>query len=155
MMDGDTMGNEKHTAVVALFQKEQIMNGNYEWQKQQANERIQTRLHEGEAHRQAKTNNDQQPAASLLMVAIPLLVGVIVVIWLLTGCSAATDLRAAETEMVVRTSTVDSSVDSGWTMAARIQLQDKREAYLTLQSATESPMTARIRFHDRLWENKR
>lgn len=106
------------------------MNGNYEWQKRQANERVQARLQEANAHRQANKNTTRQPLFFFLKVAIPLLVGAVIVIWLLTGCNAITDVQVVEAETAVFTSTVHSSRHSGWTMAERIRFQDKRETYL-------------------------
>ena len=40
--------------------KEQIMNSNHEWQKHQANERVQARLRDAELHRLSKQGEPKQ-----------------------------------------------------------------------------------------------
>ena len=61
------------------------MNSNYEWQKHQANERVQARLHEADKHRRATQANGRSPLRIPLKVMIPGFVGLIVAFWLLTG----------------------------------------------------------------------
>lgn len=131
------------------------MDGNYEWQKNRANERIQARLQEAEAHRQAKQGHGRTSLHLPLKVIIPALVGMIIAMWLLTGCSPAAGSVAAEPETAVITA-ADSSL-SGQRMAERIRFQDKRENYLreetAVKPAAQRPvwtMADRIRFQDRV-----
>lgn len=131
------------------------MDGNYEWQKNRANERIQARLQEAEAHRQAKEEHGRTSPPLPLKVIIPALVGMIIAMWLLSGCSPVVEPVAAEPETAVITA-ADSSL-SGQRMAERIRFQDKRENYLREETAVKPAaprpvwtMADRIRFQDRV-----
>lgn len=131
------------------------MDGNYEWQKNRANERIQARLQEAEAHRQAKQGHGRTSPPLPLKVVIPALVGMIIAMWLLSSCSPAGGSVAAEPETAVITA-ADSSL-SGQRMAERIRFQDKREMYLredtAVRPAAQQPvwtMAERIHFQDRV-----
>lgn len=151
------------------------MSTNYQWHKQQANDRVQARLREAEDHRRAKQANGRS-TSSFVLKLVPVLVGVIVAIWLLTGCAASHDWRESEE--------VAATHETGLTMADRIRFQDEREAILgtdsqvpqlagrsmadrihfqderdsRLKDGTVSgqpavwTMAERIRFHDALWE---
>jgi len=151
------------------------MSTNYHWHKQQANDRGQARLREQKEHRRAKQANDRS-TSSFVLKLIPVLVGVIVAIWLLTGCAAGHDLRESEEAAATH--------ETGLTMADRIRFQDEREVILgthsqvpqlagrsmadrihfqderdsRLKDGTVSrqqavwTMAERIRFHDALWE---
>lgn len=61
------------------------MSSNYEWLKQQSNERVQARLQEAKEHRRAKQGNSRSPLPLPLKIMVPALVGTIVAFWLLTG----------------------------------------------------------------------
>ena len=61
------------------------MNGFYEWQKQRAKEQIQARLREAENHRLAKQQFGRSPLPTIIKVAVPVLIGVIMSIFLITG----------------------------------------------------------------------
>jgi hypothetical protein len=65
--------------------QEQKMNSNYHFQKHQANEQIQARLQEAEDHRLSKQANGDSSLSLLVLLAIPLLVGISVAFFLLTG----------------------------------------------------------------------
>lgn len=133
------------------------MDGNYEWQKHRANERLQARLQEAEAHRQAKQGNGRRTPFSLpLKIAVPALVGVLIAIWLLTGCTTTAEPTAPEPETAVVLAA--DSPGYGQRMVERIRFQDKREMYLAEDTAvkpqaTQRPvwtMADRIRFQDRV-----
>ena len=95
------------------------MSDNYEWQKHQVRERIQNRLQEAEAHRQAKEMRQGNGRSQFPLppsIVIPMLVGIFVVIWLLTSCTPnAGTMENTETSY---TATTDL------TMADRIRFQD-------------------------------
>ncbi len=131
------------------------MNGHYEWQKHQASEQPHIQMKETNANRQAKADNDHQSMRSLIKDVIPMLVGIIVVIGLLTGCQPTVNVQAAKTDTAVSTTTNTSTIKNDWTMEDRIQFQDKREVYLDWHQRTNTPMADRIRLHDQLWENSR
>ena len=130
------------------------MNSNYEWQKHQANERVQARLQEAEAHRQAKQarqGNDRSQFPFPLSIVIPALVGIFVAIWLLTSCTPNAGIMEKKEET--------TSYTTGMTMADRIRFQDERDAYLKEETAvnislpvSSLTMADRIRFQDWLWE---
>ncbi len=61
------------------------MDGNYEWQKFRVNEKLQSHMRDAEAHRLAKQAGDGSLLNFSLKMALPLLVGLTVVVWLLTG----------------------------------------------------------------------
>lgn len=128
------------------------MNSNYEWQKHQANERVQARLQEAEAHRQAKQAGNQSSFPPLLKLMIPILTGVIFAIWLLTSCTPLQDTKAGAEA---------SSDHLAVTMADRIRFQDEQDRYLWVETAvvSEGPtarwtMADRIRFQDRIEERR-
>ncbi|MBX3058222.1 MAG: hypothetical protein KF770_17300 [Anaerolineae bacterium] len=130
------------------------MDGNYEWQKNRANERIQARLQEAEAHRQGKQGNGRTPLLPLKVI-IPVLMGMIIAMWLLTGCGPAGGTVAVEPETAVITAAAYPL--SGQRMAERIRFQDKRENYLREETAVKPAaprpvwtMADRIRFQDRV-----
>ncbi|MBE2224750.1 MAG: hypothetical protein IAF02_24635 [Anaerolineae bacterium] len=130
------------------------MNSNYEWQKHQANERVQARLQEADAHRQAKQakqGNGRSQFPLPLRIVIPALVGIFVALWLLTSCTPDADM--------MENKEVSASYTTGMTMADKIQFQDKRDVYLREETVVNSSqpvpsltMADRIRFQDRLWE---
>ena len=132
------------------------MNSNYEWQKHQANERVQARLQEAEAHRQAKQTKQGNGRSQFPLpwsIVIPALAGIFVAIWLLTSCSP----NAGTMEKKEAT----TSYTTGMTMADRIRFQDERDAYLKEETAvvSEDPaagwtMADRIRFQDRIEERR-
>lgn len=117
------------------------MNSNFEWQKHQANERVQKYQQEAAAHRQVKEGNGRKPGNVLLVLAM--LAGVFFVMWLTVGC----------TSQVSMTADVPEPQSSGWVMADRIDFQDKREAYLEGATAVSEnyggTMADRIYFQDR------
>ena len=129
------------------------MNSNFEWQKHQANERVQKYQQEAAAHRLAKLGNGRPRGAGLLKLA--LLAGIFLAVWLIAGCRsvASTTIRPE----VVNAAPVMPDLESvGWTMADRIYAQDKRELYLDWRAgvsgepAATTPYTIadRIRFQD-------
>jgi hypothetical protein len=148
------------------------MSSNFEWQKRQANERVQLRLHEAAEHRRVRQGRGRTSFSNVVRIIIPTLVGLVVAIWLLTGC-ASTSGTEAEAEMnaagVEALSMADhihfqdkleANLEVGTTfsdaaalkMAARIRFQDKRESYLEERAALQTQpiwtMADRIRFHD-------
>lgn len=119
------------------------MNSNFEWQKHQANERVQARLQDGAAHRRAKQGNDRVPFALPVRMAILVGVGVMVAIWLLTSCTTAAGTMEVDSETAVVAADgqaareeieIETEIEAGkatrWTMAERISFQDRREQYL-------------------------
>lgn len=155
------------------------MNSNYYFQKQQADEQIQTRLKEAEYHRQSKQGSDGSPLSFLMMIAIPLLmVGISVAILLLAGCTTGDVLseesasRAdanSETTMAERIHFQDTRVTRSevyqedtsvgeMTMAARILFQDKQDGRFVEEQVVEPSsvwtIAERIQFHDRIWGQK-
>lgn len=121
------------------------MSSNFEWQKRQANERVQLRLHEAAQHRRARQGQSRAALPLAVKMMIPVLAGIVLAIWLLTGC-AASDASTMEVEMVDQ-----SSVEL--TVADRIRFQDKLEANLvteeTVSPVTRLTMADRILFQDR------
>ncbi len=127
------------------------MSGYYEWQKQQANERVQARLHEANEHRRAKEGHGEggiNIRASLLVTA---LLGVIILFLILNGCAPEAG-ASSSMESAVRKIPV-------LTMADRIQFQDGRdESYdygvgtAVKQNAASMTMADRLRFHDSILE---
>lgn len=150
------------------------MSSNFEWQKRQANEHVQLRLQEATEHRRARQGQVRASFSRSLRMIIPVLVGLIIAIWLLTGCTSADDSVVEANTAVKRTGALtiadrirfqdkleadlgaetDVSNVAELTMAARIQFQDKREFYLEARTAlptqTTWTMADRIRFHDRM-----
>ena len=121
------------------------MNSNFEWQKHQTNQRVQARLQEAAAHRQAKQGAGRSPVALPLRMVVLAGVGLIVAIWLLAGCTttASTVTVASETAAIAseaQTSPNEIEIEveiekaagsvPGQTMAGRIHFQDQREQYL-------------------------
>ena len=49
------------------------MNSNFEWQKHQANERVQAKLHEAEIHRSLKLAKGQSPSIGGKIIRLPLI----------------------------------------------------------------------------------
>lgn len=125
------------------------MNGNYEWQRYQVNERIQARLRDGEAHRQAKQARGRpRTALAVDTMAMAIVAVVIVALWFLTGCTPGS--KVAAVEQAGRAQVVDARVArSGWTMAERIQFQDRRDQALARAALPGWTMAERIRFQDR------
>ncbi|MBK8905762.1 MAG: hypothetical protein IPM53_31560 [Anaerolineaceae bacterium] len=117
------------------------MNSNFEWQKHQVNERVQTYRKEAAAHRLAAKGNGRKPVSVWLKLAI--LAGIFFMMWLTVGCTA--DNSVAEVDLEPQS--------SGWVMADRIDFQDKREAYLSVATAvgkdTGWTMAQRIHFQDK------
>jgi len=95
------------------------MSGYYEWQRQQANERVAARLAEAEAHRQAKMGQDNGEPSIRLRLLFPALFGILIVILLLNGCAPN----------VTPTGNVDAAFIEvpTMTMAERIEFQDTRD----------------------------
>jgi hypothetical protein len=133
-------------ATSPVNQKEQIMSNNYEWQKHQANERVQARFQEAEAHRQSKHTRDERPLLTTLKMIVMVGVGVIVAIWMLAGCT---------TPVVEAYPNADVS---GWTLAEQIHFQDERDQEMAWTIADSSQaettptwtMADRIRFQDQI-----
>jgi len=96
-------------------QKERIMSNNYEWQKYQANGRVQARFQEAETHRQMKLAGDKRPFLPTLKI-IMVGVGALVAIWLLVGCTAPVVEAYPNSEV------------AGLTLAEKIHFQDQNEA---------------------------
>lgn len=155
------------------------MSSHYNFQKQQANEQIQARYQEAEAHRMAKEANGGSSFQSSIILIVPALVGLVVVFLLLTGCSpdpgpqadveAPTnnskainmDDRIRFQDKLEAPSFVDNNppATEANTMADWIQFQDKRDPSLngpsTSESGAESPMAEKIEFHDRILDQNR
>jgi hypothetical protein len=49
------------------------MNSNFEWQKHQANERVQAKLYEAEIHRSLKLAKGQSPSIGGKIIRLPLI----------------------------------------------------------------------------------
>lgn len=118
------------------------MSNNYEWQKHEGNERSRSRRREAEAHRQSKLANGERPSLFTLSLKMLVMVGigVMIVVWLLTGCTMATgDIQA----VAAHTTTL--------TMAERISFQDERDWAMDVDTAVNPStwtMGERIRFQD-------
>lgn len=116
------------------------MNSNFEWQKHQANERIQEYRKEAASHRLAKEGNGRKPGN--LLFVLTMLAGFFFMIWLTVGCTSDVSLAADAPE----------PQSSAWVMAERIDFQDKREAYLGTETAVDAnvgwTMAQRIHFQD-------
>ncbi len=119
------------------------MSTNYHWHKRQATERVQARLRDAEEHRRAKQGKGRSTPPFALKF-IPVLVGVILAIWLLTGCTANIKPQEKEASPAVH--------ETGLTMADRVRFQDKLEAIpgtdSQMSQAAAMSMAARIRFQD-------
>ncbi len=148
------------------------MNSNYQWQKHQANERVQSHLREATEHRRVKQAKSQSLAPAPWKMMIPILIGVAVTLWLLTGCAnynepvgkvEASAYHAPETTMAERILFQDkldgnllisreASHAAKWTMAERVLFQDKRgESLLVSRDSSHAggwTMAKRIRFQD-------
>lgn len=126
------------------------MNSNYQWQKHQANERVQAHLREAAEHRRVKQANSQSLAPAPWKMMIPILVGVAVALWLLTSCA-----NYNEPVGKVEASAYHASQT---TMAERIRFQDKRDENLLLSRdayrAARWTMAERIRFQDKRGESQ-
>lgn len=122
------------------------MSNNYEWQKHQANERVQARFHEAEIHRQTKHTRDERPLLTTLKMIVMVGVGAIVAIWMLAGCTTPVVEAYPNSEV------------SGLTMVEKIHFQDERDqemAWTIASSSQEAPlptwtMADRIRFQDQI-----
>jgi len=131
------------------------MSGYYEWQRQQANERVAARLAEAEAHRQAKMGQDNGEPSIRPRLLFPALFGILIVILLLNGCAPN----------VTPTGNVDAAFIEvpTMTMAERIEFQDTRD--ITFEYDEGEPpadnqavpwtMADRIEFHDSILEMNR
>lgn len=152
------------------------MNSNYHFQKHQANEQIETRLQEADYHRMSKKENDRTSVSFLTMLTVPLLVGILVAILLLTGCTPGDVLleeaagradTAPETSMADRIHFQDARVTrfeayqeetsvGEMTLAARIHFQDKQDGEPNEEQVVETwsdwTMAERIQFRDRIQE---
>lgn len=95
------------------------MNGNYEWQKHQANERVQARLHEAAEHRRAKLGNSEAQDSFSMKIMFPVLVGIIVIILLMSGWTPGVG--------AIGNSEPPAKEAAGLTMAERIHFQDERD----------------------------
>ena len=117
------------------------MNSNFEWQKHQANERVQAYREEAAAHRMVEDGKGRQSGAFLLKLAM--LAGIFFIVWWLAGCTSG---------VAVEPVTLDSQ-PTAWTMADRIYFQDKREALLIKEAAigldTGWTLAQRIHFQDK------
>jgi hypothetical protein len=140
------------------------MSSNYEWHKQQTGERIQARLREAEAHRQARQGRERHPVTVPLQLAI--FAGLILALWFLAGCTPLTepDLEGNVPAIGVGEPGAQSAAAQpgmGWTMAERIAFQDRRDHQLVLDVAavatSEQPagwsMAERLHFQDRMYES--
>lgn len=155
------------------------MNNNYEWQTHQVNEQHQARLDEAATHRQLREGNGRSPFSLSLKMMVPVLVGVILVIWLLTGCTvddsggerpedAATQPTGVTmADRIHFQDSLDLRVNrempknnrsaSPWTMADRIHFQDSQDLHVNREMSKNnrpnSPwtMAERIHFQDRIW----
>jgi len=122
------------------------MSNNYEWQKHQANERVQARFQEADTHRQTKQAGDERPLLTTLKMIVMVGVGAIVAIWMLAGCTTPVVEAYPNSEV------------SGLTLAEKIDFQDARAqemAWYTTSSSQEAPlptwtMADRIRFQDQI-----
>ena len=119
------------------------MSTNYHWHKRQATERVQARLRDAEEHRRVKQGQGRSTPPFALKL-IPVLVGVILAIWLLTGCTANDNPQVKEESPTVH--------ETGLTMADRIRFQDKLEAIpgtdSQMSQVAAMSMAARIHFQD-------
>lgn len=158
------------------------MSNNNEWQTHQVKQRIQARLDEAETHRQLKGVNGRSAFPLPLKMIIPMLGGLIIIIWLLTGCAPnealteraeVTTANNSEITMADRIQFQDArdekyfgdeqfgnhqlaeSKNPVTTMADRIRFQDTRDVALAQPRRTTASawtMKERILFHDRIWE---
>lgn len=124
------------------------MNGNFEWQKHQANERLQKSLRDAASHRLVA--KEESPQRGQLLLKLALLAGIFFIVWFLTSCQSQT-ASAMKPEAVSAAAISTSSQPSAWSMAGRISFQDKREVYLDEEAAAEDAgwtMAKRIDFQD-------
>ncbi|MFQ5399235.1 MAG: hypothetical protein ACE5E7_06510 [Anaerolineae bacterium] len=127
------------------------MNGNYDWQKHQVNERIQARLNEAEIHRSVNKSQKSGILPPLSLLAI-LLVGFI---FFLNACQSSGLLPA----LAAPNSDIDAAATATTQMHIRdrIRFQDRlfEQSVLTnpeVSTGKSSVMADRIRFHDQLLE---
>lgn len=155
------------------------MSGYYNFQKLQANEQIQTRMSEGEAHRMAKEANGSSPLSASLRLIVPAFIGLAIVFLLLSGCSPDLEPETDVEEAAGNSETMSMGdrlrfhdkleassygennppTIGSYSMADWIQFQDRRDATLSWQNTpevgNETTMKERIEFHDRILEQNR
>lgn len=125
------------------------MNSNFEWQKHQANERLQRSLQDAESHRLAPKENGRHRGSFFLKLA--LLAGIFFIVWFLTGCSSQA-ASAMKPELVDAPATTADSQPAAWSRADRVSFQDKREVYLHEPASMGNAgwtLAERIHFQDR------
>ena len=120
------------------------MSSYYNFQNQQANEQLQARYQAAEAHRMAKEANGPSSLTASMRVLVPALIGLVVVFFILTGCSPDYEPTAD-----VEAPTYDSNTIN---MGERIQFQDRLEAPSFVDNVpavdVSSTMADRIEFQD-------
>ena len=122
------------------------MSSNFEWQQHQVNERVKGALKEGTSHRLARPQAQRGSKSIRLKLALAMGAAVFLLSQVLAGCTPVNPVLAGEAES-----------PAAWTMAERIQFQDRlwENAYTEERAeyAAIWTMAERIRFQDRLWEN--
>jgi hypothetical protein len=136
-----------------LFTQEEIMNSNFEWQKQHANERVQGALRDAAAYRlsnersRTRSFGSTSSKAALLLGIVWFLIGL-----LLSGCVSTETAHAEQTSSDASGS---SQISKALTMADRIRFQDRQweQALASGQSKPQRSnhlmtMADRIRFKE-------
>ena len=129
------------------------MNSNFEWQKHQANERVQGALRDAAAYRLSNERPRTRSYGSFSIKAV-LLLGIV---WFLTGLllSGCVSTETAHAEQTSSDGSGSSQISHALTMADRIRFQDRQweQALASGQIKRERPnnlMTTadRIRFKE-------
>lgn len=130
------------------------MSTNYEWQKQQVNERIQGALREADSHRKSRRGRRSGFIRTPVLKMIVLLgIAYFLIGILLGGCSPVESALAVDTHSQPA---AQSEAPYSWSMADRIRFQDRLWEQALANGGTRPEKTTpwsladHIRFQDRL-----
>lgn len=129
------------------------MSNNFEWQKQQVDERVQGALREAASHRLGREGAERGSFGATFFKVI-LFLGLA---WFLIGALLTALTPSSPAAQTIPPQTVVQNV-SPWTMADRIRFQDRLWEQALAAGEVKPPQTTswtmadRIRFQDRLWE---
>ena len=99
------------------------MNTNYEWQRQQAQERISSALHEAETHRLARQKAKRPLRGPILLVPVVVLIILALTSLALSGCSGS-EIVYAEPVQALSATTGTSGTQSQLAVAEGIAFHD-------------------------------